>query len=40
MDDNWLAKIAKNGKHLGGFQNVGAKVGHRHRRKIGALDKI
>jgi len=21
MDDKWLAKIAKNGKHLDGFQN-------------------
>jgi len=44
MDDNWLAKIARNGKPStrppGRLPNVGAKVGHQHRQKTGTLDKI
>jgi len=35
MDDNELAKIAKNGKadYLDGIQNVDAKVGHQHQEE-------
>jgi len=45
MDDNRLAKIAKNGEpntagHLDGVQNIAAKVGCQHHRRTGALDKI
>jgi len=45
MDDERLAKIARNGNQtslgdLDGLQNVGAKVGHRHHRRTGTLDKI
>jgi len=37
LNDNWLAKMAKNGKsgHLDSLQNVGVQVGYRHHRKIG-----
>jgi hypothetical protein len=45
IDDNRLAKIAKNGNrtspgHLDGLQNVAAKVGHECHRRTGTLDKI
>jgi len=44
-DDNRLAKIAKEPNASRPperlvLQNVGAKAGHRHRRRTGALDKI
>jgi hypothetical protein len=40
MYDDWLAKIAKDGKpnipsHLDSLQNVAAKVGHERYRRIG-----
>jgi len=42
MDDNQLAKIAKNEKqtssgHLDGLQNVAAEVGYRRHRKTGRV---
>jgi len=41
INDNWLAKIAKNGNQIPtSLQNVDAKVGHRHHERTGTLDKI
>jgi len=43
--DDQFARIAKNGKeplldYPDASQNVGVKIGHRHRRRAGTLDKI
>jgi len=45
MDDNWLAKIAKDGNwtlpgYLDVLQDIDAKVGHQHRRRTSMLDEI
>jgi hypothetical protein len=45
MEDNRLAKIAKNGKpeiprSLGGLQNVRTRVEHQHHRRTGIPDEI